>query len=301
MNLAFHEEMVRLLRSGHTVAVATLIGRRGSAPRGAGARMIVTEAGETTFSIGGGVFEAMVIDDAREAIRRGAGFEKEYRFTETGQDAIGMVCGGTARVLFEVIRPPAPLLIFGAGHVGRELAALGTRLGFEVTVVDDRPRYLARERFPADVRLVRAEREFSGGLPPVPPGAYVAIVTRCHRTDLMAVRHAVGRWASYVGLIGSRRKVATVLARAAELGAPRDLLAQVRGPIGLPIAAQTPEEIAVSIAAEIIALRNAGPLGGRGAGLRGGPDAAPIGDRDADLPAATVTPISRGRPARRSR
>ena len=116
MNLVFHEEMVRLLRAGRPVAVATVVGRQGSTPRDFGAKMIVTEEGKTVFSIGGGAFEALVIEDAREAIRERRGIEKEYRFTEQGANALGMVCGGSARVLIEVVRPPdvgelRPLLV----------------------------------------------------------------------------------------------------------------------------------------------------------------------------------------------
>ncbi len=279
MSLPFYQEMTRLLKAGRSVAVATLVDSQGSTPRCFGAKMIVADTGETCFSVGGGAFEALVIEDAREVLRQGRGFEKEYRFTEQGENALGMVCGGSARVLFEVVRPPVPLLVFGGGHVGREVAHLGARLGFEVTVVDDRPRYLDPARYPEGVRLVRVEHDFTGDLPRIPSGAHVAVLTRCHRTDLAAVRHSLGRQAAYVGLIGSRRKVATVLRRAAEMGTPRDLLSEVRGPIGLPIGAETPEEIAVSILAEMIAVKNTAAAG------------------RAD---AKVTPIARGRLPRRS-
>ncbi len=261
MTLRFYEEAARLLRAGRTLAVATVVASQGSTPRSLGARMIVPEAGEIRFSIGGGAFEQ--------------GFEKEYRFTESGDGAVGMVCGGSVRVLVEVVRPPAPLFIFGAGHVGREVARLGAGLDFNVTVVDDRRQYLEAHRLPEGTHALCVERDFSGGLPEIPPGAYVAVVSRCHRTDLAALRHAVGRGAAYVGLIGSRRKIATVLARAEELGTPRGALEEVRGPIGLAIGAETPEEIAISIAAEMIAVRRAAP------GV-----------------SADVTPIARGRRAR---
>ena len=259
MSLAFYESVARLLRSGRALAVATLSSAQGSTPRAQGTKMIIVDSGETFFSIGGGAFEALVIEDAKEAIRTGRGFEKEYRFTEQGTDATGMVCGGSACVLFEVVRPPLPAFVFGGGHVGRELARVAARLGFDVTVVDDRDDCLQPDRFPPGVRALRAGRDFASGLPEIPPGAYVAVVTRCHRTDLAAVRHAVGRCAAYVGLIGSRRKVATVLKRASELGTPGEALREVRGPIGLPIGAESPEEIAVSIAAEMIAVRHAAP------------------------------------------
>ena len=293
MSLEFYEEVARFLRAGRVLAVATVVAHQGSAPRPAGARMIVTELGETEFSVGGGAFEALVIADARDAIREGRGVEKEYRFTEQGDGATGMVCGGRVRVLIEVVRPPACLFVFGGGHVGREVAHQAVRLGFAVTVVDDRPEYLRASRSPAGVRRVRVERDFSSGLPAIPAGAFVTIVTRCHRTDLAALRHAVGRGAAYVGLIGSRRKIVTVLTRAEELGSPKAALREVRGPIGLAIGAETPEEIAVSIAAEMIAVRHQAPIArAERTPRRRDRGAVPSSGT------ASITPISRGRPAR---
>jgi len=255
MTLEFFEEVARRLRAGRRLALATVVARQGSAPRDTGARMIVEEDGGITFSVGGGAFEALVIADAREAIRLGRGFEKDYRFAEEGERATGMVCGGTVRVRVEVVLPPEPLFVFGAGHVGRALARLAVPLGFRVTVIDDRERELRDAALPPEAQRILAGSEFATGLPEIPAGAYVAVVTRCHRTDLEAVRHALGREAAYVGLIGSRRKVATVAARAAEAGVAQEALEALRAPIGLPIGAETPEEIAVSIAAEMIAVR----------------------------------------------
>lgn len=282
MTLSFHEEMVRLLRDGRRVVVATLVRSRGSTPRRFGTKMIVTESGETIFSIGGGAFEALVIQDALELIHTGRGLVKEYRFTERGEGATGMVCGGSARVLFEIVTPPAALFVFGAGHVGRELAALGLRTGFDVTVIDDRPRYLTPAWLVPGVRPLRVGREFVGGLPDLPSGAFAAVLTRCHRTDLEVLRHVCsdGR-AAYIGVIGSRRKIATLKARAVALGTAREALERVHGPIGVRIGAQTPAEIAVSIAAEMIAVRN----------LRAVPEAGVRG--------ATITSIDQGRVRRR--
>jgi xanthine dehydrogenase accessory factor len=259
--------------------VATLVERRGSTPRDFGAKMIIADDGATEFSIGGGAFEALVVEDARRALETGRGFEKTYRFTEEGEDALGMVCGGQARVLFEVVRPPLQLFVFGAGHIGRALVRQGRRLGFDVTLVDDRPHMLEPSRHPRGVTLIRVEHDFQEGLPAVPAGAYVAILTRCHRTDLVVVKHAVGRRASYVGLIGSRRKIAVVAERARKDGVADEALAELRAPIGLPIGAETPEEIAVSIAAEIVAVR-------RRADERTG--------------SAKITPLERGRSGQRT-
>ncbi len=257
MSLEFHETIVRHLRAGRTVAIATLIGAQGSTPRGFGSGMLVLESGETAFSIGGGAFEALVIADARRAIQDGCGAEKEYRFTEEGENATGMVCGGSARVLIEVVRPPAPLFIFGGGHVGHEVAILGRRLGFDVTIVDDRPAFVAPGRLPEGARGLQADPGYEGGLPLIPAGAFVTILTRCHRTDLAVLRHVVGKESAYLGLIGSRRKIATILDRARALGTAPEALVEVHAPIGVPIGAQTPAEIAVSIAAEMIQVRSA--------------------------------------------
>lgn len=271
MTLAFYDEIARRLRAGQTLAIATLVERQGSAPRDRGTKMLVT-AGEIAFSIGGGAFEALIIEDAREAIRLGQGLEKIYRFTEQGEGATGMVCGGTVRVSIEVVRPPEVLVVFGGGHVGRELAHLGDRLGFAVTVIDDRERFLDPSRYPEGVRRALVAPDYAGGLPEILPGAYVAILTRCHRTDLEALRHVVGKQARYVGVIGSRRKIATLLARAQDLGTSPEALVEVHAPIGLSIGAETPEEIAISIAAELIGIRRtvaanlARPAGRRAAG-----------------------------------
>lgn len=256
MSLPIYETITRLLQAGRTIAVATVVERQGSTPSGFGAKMIVTDSGGTEFTIGGGAFESMVIEDAREAIRSGNGFEKEYRFAEQGANALGMVCGGRARVLFEVVRPPQPLFVFGAGHIGREVVRLCVHLGFEVTLIDDRAGTLRPDCHPEGIRLVCAQRDFSENLPAIPAGAFVVIVTRCHQTDLAAVRHSVGRDAAYVGLIGSRRKIEVIRARAEEAGTSRESLSELRAPIGLRIGADTPTEIAVSIAAEMIAVRH---------------------------------------------
>ncbi len=279
MTLAFYDEVARRLRAGQTLAIATLVDRQGSAPRDRGTKMLVTAA-EIAFSIGGGAFEALVIEDAREAIRLGRGLEKTYRFTEEGEGATGMVCGGTVSVLIEVVRPPEALYVFGGGHVGRELVHLGFRLEFAVTVIDDRERFLDPSRYPEGVRRALVAPDYVGGLPEIPPGAYIAILTRCHRTDLAALRHAVGKNARYIGVIGSRRKAATLLARARDLGTSPEALAEVHTPIGLSIGAETPEEIAISIAAELIGIRKAAAaIPGR-----------PAGRRDADAPPVTRFP-----------
>ncbi len=218
--------------------------------------MAVLDDGTILGSIGGGALEALVLEDARVLLATGGTSLREYTLREgDGPGATGMVCGGRARVHLQVEVPPERLIIFGGGHIGAALARLAAPLGFAVTVLDDRPQFLDAARFPPQATLFRTGPDFSGELPAVDPGTYVAIVTRCHRTDLAALRRVAATPAAYVGLIGSRRKIRVVMDQLREEGIPAGLLERVHAPIGLPIGACTPEEIAVSIAGEMILLR----------------------------------------------
>ncbi|MCI0410197.1 MAG: XdhC/CoxI family protein [Acidobacteria bacterium] len=279
MSLSFHERVVEALRQGKRLAIATIIDSAGSTPRKEGARMAVLEGGELLDSIGGGALEALVVEDAKGLILTGGSMVREYLLKEGDEPGCtGMICGGRVRVHLQVELPPERLLIFGAGHVGAALAALTPALGFATTVLDDRPEFLEVGRFPGQVQLLRMGSGFSGDLPPVDASTYVAIVTRCHRTDLEALRRVLGTSAGYVGLIGSRRKVRVIVERLRREGFSESRLSGLRAPIGIPVGACTPEEIAVSIAAEMIQLRR---------GL--------VAPRSASLPVGLIQPAERHR------
>lgn len=249
----FFENVARCLREGRRVAVATVIETAGSTPRKAGARMALLDDGTILESIGGGALEALVLEDARALLATGGSALREYSLREgDGPGATGMVCGGRARVHLQVEVPPERLLIFGGGHIGAALARLAASLGFAVSVLDDRPQFLDPVRFPPQASLLRTGPDFSGELPAIDSGTYIAIVTRCHRTDLAALRLVAASPCAYLGLIGSRRKIRVVMEQLREEGIPSGILERVHAPIGLPIGACTPEEIAVSIAAEMI-------------------------------------------------
>jgi xanthine dehydrogenase accessory factor len=186
-------------------------------------------------------------------------FEREIESSEL-REPTNMICGGSARVSIELLKAAPSLVILGGGHVGRALALLGRELGYDVTVGDDREDYARPERFPGGVKAVRTSRNYE--LPPeaLAPGRdrYVAVVSRCWETDLAALRPWIAAGAPpprYLGLIGSARKVRGVLARLAEEGIPDEKLREIRAPIGVSIGAVTPEEIAVSILAEVTAVR----------------------------------------------
>jgi xanthine dehydrogenase accessory factor len=252
---AFLEE----LREGRRAALATIVRATGSTPRTVGARMLVRADGPPLGTIGGGAFEAMVVADAREMLSREAGppLVKRYAFTEQGADALGMACGGAAEVLIEVASAGPRLVVFGAGHVGVALVRLAATVGFECELVDDREEAVEAAKGKVPGRAVLCDPEYASGVPKLDPACFVAVVTRCHRTDRLALAHVLPSPVRYLGLIGSRRKRTVIFDQLhREDGIPLDALERVRCPIGLPLGGDTPEEIAVSIVAELLQVRH---------------------------------------------
>lgn len=256
MSLRFHASVVEALRRGRRLVIATVIETVGSVPRKPGACMALLDDGTMVDSVGGGALEALVVQDARALLASGGSVVREYFLKEGSEpESTGMICGGTVRVHLRAEFPPERLVIFGAGHVGAALAALAPGLGFDATVLDDREEFLEASRFPAEVARVLAGRDFAGSLPRLDEETFVAVVTRCHRSDLAALCRILPTPVRYVGLIGSRRKIRLLSARLLEEGIPPERLEALRAPIGLSIGACTPAEIAVSIAAELIQVR----------------------------------------------
>ena len=264
----FFRNLTGELEDRGRLALASVVETRGSGPSRVGRRFLIFEDGTFQGTIGGGPFEALVVADAGALFRDGGParilkwydfFEREIESAED-REPTNMICGGSSRVSIELLTASPSLVILGGGHVGRALARLARDLGYDVTVGDDREEYARTERFATGVRAVRTTRNYD-----LPPGAlprgrdrYVAIVSRCWETDLAALRpwlSADAPPARYLGLIGSARKVRGVLARLAEEGVAEERLRRVRAPIGLAIGAVTPEEIAVSILAEVTAVR----------------------------------------------
>lgn len=258
-NAAIYREMLKAAREGPPVAVATVIrGPDGSTM--AGSRLLVRPDGSCIGKIGGAV-EVSVIEDCRAALNRlpRTLTETLYYGEEGGRiHRLEASAAEAWEVMIEVIEPPVTLLIVGGGHIGLSLATIGAHLGFSVAVVDDRELYANAERFPmADYvgagDLTQLLRHF-----PIGGNTYIVLVSRGHKQDELALREVVGRGAAYVGMIGSKRRVSTVLRHLAEEGYPVEALERVYTPIGLDIGAETPEEIAVSILAEIIMVRRGG-------------------------------------------
>jgi xanthine dehydrogenase accessory factor len=250
-----YEEIVRLRREGHRGAVATIVSARGSIPSFKSAKMLVRDDGSIAGTIGGGCVEAEVWQAAREVMASEKPRTLTFDLNQDPKYDTGLVCGGTLEIFVEPVLPPALLYIFGAGHVAYELYKAARNAGFEVVVVDDRDAYANRERFP-EARQVIAE-DFDRALAGLTPGesSFLVIVTRGHRDDMRVLRWAVQTEARYIGMVGSRRKVITVFRELKEEGLKPELFDRVHSPVGLDIGAVTPEEIAVAIVAEMIAVR----------------------------------------------
>ena len=264
MSTVTFAELDALVRRHGRIVACLVVRAQGSVPRKAGARMAVLPDGGTRGTVGGGLFESLVRADALAALAAGQSVVKKYDFRETGTtpEAFGAVCGGWAELFLEVVVVPDHLLIVGGGHCGRALAGAAALLGgFEVTLTDDRPEFADDGEGPAGVSVVRAAPDF-GDLPArVHARTFVVLVSRGAGTDEQALRQVLGTDPAYIGMMGSRRKARTVLDRLRADGVPAERLARVHAPIGLSIGAETPAEIAVSILAQIIAVRAGAALG----------------------------------------
>jgi len=250
-----YEEIVELRRQGRRGAVATITTVRGSIPSFQTAKMLVRDDGSIAGTIGGGCVEAEVWQAAREVMEEEKPRTLTFNLNNNPKYDTGLVCGGTLEVFIEPVLPPALLYIFGAGHVAFNLYKVAKIAGFDIVVIDDRESYANRERFP-DAREIFADdfEEVTGRLH-VPEAAYIVIVTRGHRDDMRILRWAVNLNTRYLGMIGSRRKTITIYKELEQEGIAAEKFANVHAPIGLEIGAVTPEEIAVAIVAEMIAVR----------------------------------------------
>ncbi len=250
-----YEQIVQLRREGRRGAVATIVNVRGSIPSFRTAKMLVRDDGSIVGTIGGGCVEADVWQAAREVMESEKPRTLTFDLNQDPKYDTGLVCGGTLEIFIEPVLPPAILYIFGAGHVAINLCRAASNAGFDVIVADDRSSYATKERFP-DAREVHA-LDFDKATQLLDPNesAYIVIVTRGHRDDMRILRWAVQTRARYVGMIGSKRKVIEIFKTLQKEGVPSDLFDRVHAPIGLDIGAITPEEIAVAITAELIAIR----------------------------------------------
>jgi xanthine dehydrogenase accessory factor len=248
------EEIVQMRRVGQRGALATIVHTNGSIPSYESSRMLVREDGSLLGTIGGGCVEAEVWAAAKEVMEKEAPRKMVFNLNNEASYDNGLICGGTVEVFVEPILPQPTLYLFGGGHVSMALAKAASSAGFAIGVIDDREAFANRDRFPmADQILTTYEDAFEKLSPNA--SSYLVIVTRGHKEDMRVLAWAVRTNARYIGMIGSKRKVISVYKALEKEGYRAEELERVYAPMGLEIGALSPEEIAVSIVAEIIAVR----------------------------------------------
>ncbi len=246
------EEIIEARKNNQPLVMATVIESLGSAPRGEGARMLVRPDGSISGTIGGGAVEQKIIEEALTLFAGG----KARQFTYELKD-IGMQCGGGMSVFLEPLVPAPQLIIFGAGHIGACLAEMGKMLEFKICAVDNRPEFANAERLPwadvifADDYLTAIDKITFN------ERTYVIILTHKHAFDYEVLEKCLPEQWCYMGMIGSKVKVAKIFDKLKDNGMTEDIIKKIHAPVGMRIGATTPAEIAIAILAEIVQVRSA--------------------------------------------
>ncbi len=242
---------------GKELAIITITKAEGSAPRGVGTTMAVLEDGSIIGTIGGGAFENRAIELGIEAIKEGKSKSVDFPLSTEG---VEMICGGAVEIFIDVYASKDKLLIVGAGHVGHAIYKAASLLDFDIVVFDDREEFLNKERFPLAKELVLGISNEELKKYQVNEKTYIVIVSRSHEFDEESLEEVVNSDAKYIGTMGSKNKVITILRNLIEKGCKKENLDRVYAPIGLDIASGKPEEIAISIISEILLVKNNGNL-----------------------------------------
>jgi xanthine dehydrogenase accessory factor len=248
------EEIVRMRRAGQRGALATIVHTNGSIPSYESSRMLVREDGSSLGTVGGGCVEADVWAAAREVMHKEAPRKIVFHLNNEATYDNGLICGGTVEIFIEPILPQPILYLFGAGHVSTAVAKAAQAVGFGVGVIDDREAFANTQRFPMAQEIYTSYDDAFAKLRPN-SSSYLVIVTRGHKEDMRVLAWAVRTGARYVGMIGSRRKVLSVYKALEKEGYAMEEFGHVYAPMGLDIGALSPEEIAVSIVSELVAVR----------------------------------------------
>jgi len=248
------EEIVRMRRAGQRGALATIVHTNGSIPSYESSRMLVREDGSLAGTIGGGCVEAEVWAAAKEVMQKEAPRKMVFNLNNEATYDNGLICGGTVEIFVEPILPQPVLYLFGGGHVSMAMGKAAFSAGFGVVVVDDREAFANLQRFPMAQEVFTSYEDAFAKIQPN-ASSYLVIVTRGHKEDMRVLAWAVRTSARYIGMIGSKRKVLSVYKALEQEGYRPEEMERVYAPMGLDIGALSPEEIAVSIVAELIAVR----------------------------------------------
>lgn len=235
--------LAEAIQQKHPAVIATVIEVKGASPAKTGAQITLLANGVTAGTVGGGKLEAAILKEARLALDDGLPHLARYSLTEDGPEAVGTLCGGEVSVFIQPFLPSPQLIIVGGGHIGRPLKEMGEVAGYDVSVVDVEP---GRADVP-ELDLVNLAED-----------CYVVLITTDHISDEAALRVALRSPARYIGMIGSRHKCQNILGHLRADGFPGESLARIYAPIGLDLGGTSPQEIALAILAEIVAVRRAG-------------------------------------------
>jgi xanthine dehydrogenase accessory factor len=248
------EEIVKMRRAGRRGALATIVHTNGSIPSYESSRMLVREDGSIAGTIGGGCVEAEVWAAAKEVMQKESPRKMVFNLNNDASYDNGLICGGTLEVFVEPILPQPMLYLFGGGHVSTAVAKAAQAAGFGISMVDDREAFANKERFPMAQEIYISYEDAFDKIQPN-ASSYLVIVTRGHKDDMRVLAWAVRTEARYVGMIGSKRKVLSVYKALENEGYKPEEFERVFAPMGLEIGALSPEEIAISIVAELVAVR----------------------------------------------
>lgn len=265
-----YDRLAQLAREGGAAVLVTVIRAQGSVPRHEGSKMLVFPDGSIEGTVGGGEMEHRVIEEALQALDDGEARIRTYEFRDPEKGDVG-VCGGEIDAFIEPLRPRPALVVVGGGHVGSATAKVAKWLGFRVIVSDDRPEFATHQAVPdADEYVIGPLADLPNHIS-INEDTYIVLTTRGVSVDVAGLPSLLATPAAYVGVIGSRRRWETAASQLLEMGVSEEDVARVVSPVGLEINAETPEEIAVSILAQIIMLRR----GGSGEVMAYNPLAAP--------------------------
>jgi xanthine dehydrogenase accessory factor len=256
MNQEVFSALSEALQRGEEVALVTITSSTGSTPQRVGAKMLVYADGRTVGTIGGGCYENEAFWKAREAIKSRKPINLKFELNDDFAQENGLVCGGQMEIFVEPVEPAPELYVIGAGHVGYFVARMAHEVAFKVHVVDDREKFASTDRFGPGIDVIVDHIPTWLANNTLPATAYVVVVTRGHTHDLDAMRALIATPHRYIGLIGSKAKVKRIYDLLMDEGASKESLQNVHAPIGLDIGATTPQEIAVSILAEMIGVKH---------------------------------------------
>ncbi len=253
----YYQQIIKTLERGAPVVLCTIVRSQGSTPRRTGSKMLVFQDGRIEGSVGGGELESRVVAAAEESLVSGTPQILKYNMTDPARGDPG-VCGGSLEIFVEPVYPEFTIVVAGGGHVGKAVVHLAKWLGFRVVLTDDRAEFCNPEAVPG------ADEYYIGALSTLPekmavgPYTFLILTTRNVLVDVEGLPEIFKTPAAFIGVIGSRRRWATTREKLAGMGVSAEQLDRVISPMGLELNAETPEEIALSILAEIIMLMRGG-------------------------------------------